>query len=209
MNRSDFYDQWSHIHGDAPIKGVVKAWLTISFAVCRTLSKLRVTPNGLTLSSLLFGALFVLLIESNWSIAFLVLSLLADGLDGTMAIITGRVSKWGAALDGVVDRVVETLWAVGLFLLGAPLPIVFTAWLSAFLQEYLRARVAGLGITQVGVVTIAERPVRASLIFIALVARGFDLDLILGVAVMWAIMQLISLLTLTKHLRSQLRQSQR
>ena len=209
MNRNDFFDQWSRIHGDAQIKGVVRAWLTISFAVCRTLSKLRVTPNVLTFSSLVFGALFVLFIESNWAIAFLVLSLLADGLDGTMAIITGRVSKWGAALDGIVDRVVETLWAVGLFLLGAPLPIVFTAWLSAFLQEYLRARVAGLGLTQVGVVTIAERPVRASLIFIALVARGFDLDLIFGVAVAWAIMQLISLLTLTKHLRSQLRQSQR
>lgn len=209
MNKEDFFNQWSQIHGGASVNGVVKAWLSISFGICKTLSKVGITPNGLTLSSLIFGVFFLFFIDSNWALAFLVLSLMADGLDGTLAIITGRVSKWGAALDGIIDRVVETLWAIGLFFLGAPLPIVLTAWLSAFLQEYLRARVAGLGVTQVGIVTVAERPVRASLIFIALVARAFGLDLTSLISAVWAAMQLISLLMLTKHLRSLLRQSPR
>jgi phosphatidylglycerophosphate synthase len=139
----------------------------------------------------------------------LVLSLAADGLDGSLAILTGRVSKWGAALDAVADRIVEALWAFGLYLLGAPLEIVVLAWLAAYSQEYMRARAGGLGFHDIGVVTTAERPVRASLVFIALVARAFEFDFTFAVSILWAVLQVISALTVFFTLRPLLRQSQR
>ncbi|MFM1938208.1 MAG: hypothetical protein RLZZ320_1066, partial [Actinomycetota bacterium] len=93
MKREDFFLEWSKLHGDAEVKGIVKGWLSISFAVCSFISKLKVTPNGLSYLSLLLAVGFLMLIDSNWAIALLVLSLAADGLDGTLAIITERVSK--------------------------------------------------------------------------------------------------------------------
>jgi phosphatidylglycerophosphate synthase len=209
MKREDFFLEWSKLHGDAEVKGIVKGWLSISFAVCSFISKLKVTPNGLSYLSLLLAAGFLIFIDTNWAIALLVLSLAADGLDGTLAIITERVSNWGAALDAVADRIVEAMWAVGLYSLGAPLELVALAWLAAFVQEYMRARAGGLGFHNIGVVTAAERPIRASMVFIVLVARAVELDLSFGISVFWAVLQTFSALTVFFTLRQLLRQSQR
>ena len=68
----------------------------------------------------------------------------------------------------------------------------------AFAQEYLRARAGGLGLTEVGVVTIAERPVRASILFVALIAFTIDLQIINLLAALWLILQSISFLTVSR-----------
>ncbi|MBU3692759.1 MAG: CDP-alcohol phosphatidyltransferase family protein [Candidatus Nanopelagicaceae bacterium] len=209
MKREKYFSEWSNLHGDAKVKGIVKGWLSISYSICSFIAKLRITPNGLSYLSLLLAAGFVFFIDSNWAIAFLVLSLTADGLDGTLAIITGRVSKWGAALDALADRIVEALWAYGLFLLGAPLEMVVLAWLAAFVQEYMRARAGGLGFHNIGVVTFAERPIRASMVFIVLVARAVELDFTFGISIIWAVLQSISAITVFFTLRQLLQQSQR
>lgn len=209
MNKTEFLDKWSILHGGAKMTRVVRSWLSISFVTCKALARLKITPNALSYLSLILGVGFLFNIESDWAILFLVLSLAADGLDGTLAIISNRVSKWGAALDSVMDRIVEAFWAYGLFLLGAPVELVLVAWLAAFSQEYMRARAGGLGVAQIGVVTISERPVRASFIFIALVARAFGFDFIDQVAIAWAVLQVLSALTVLSFLRPLLRQSQR
>ena len=152
---------------------------------------------------------FVLTVETHWAISLLVLSLLLDGVDGTVAIITGKNSKFGAMVDAVADRLVESLWAIALYLLGAPWEIVLVAWLAAFIQEYLRARAGGLGVNQVLIVTWCERPVRATLIFIPLVGRLFGFELFEVASWLWAILQVSSAVTLFNLLRLQLQQSQR
>ena len=209
MNRSDFFQQWSSLHGNAKITGVVRAWLTVSYKTCRILLKLRLTPNSLTLLSLIFAALYLNYIATDWAIAFLVLSLMADGIDGTLAIISHRITRFGAALDSIVDRVVEALWIIGLYQLGAPLIWVLIAWVASFTQEYLRARAGGLGVRDIGVVTISERPIRASMIFIVLVGRSFDIQIAESVSIIWAAIQVISAFTVLRFLRPLLRQSQR
>ncbi len=209
MTKADFFTEWSALHGGAEIKGVVKWWLTMSFFICRPLKVLRITPNTLTYLSLLLGVAYLYFIDSHWAIAFLVLSLMADGVDGTLAIMSKKVSKWGAALDSIVDRVVETLWALGLFQLGAPWEWVLMAWLAAYAQEYMRARAGGLGVQEIGVVTIGERPIRASIIFIVLVARAVNLEVATIAAIAWALIQTFSALTVLKFLRPLLQQSQR
>ena len=209
INRDEFFEQWSALHGDTAIKGVVRGWLTISFSLCRIMARLCITANSLTLISLIFAALYLNFIDSHWAIAFLVLSLLADGLDGTLAIISNRVTRWGAALDSIIDRVVEAFWVIGLYQLGAPLTWLLIAWVASFIQEYMRARAGGLGVHEIGVVTIAERPIRASMIFIVLVGRVVDYQLAETISILWAVMQTVSVFTVLNFLRPLLRQSQR
>ena len=209
MKKSEFFNSWSSLHGNAEIKGIVRAWLEVSFLICKPLAVIRVSPNALSIFGLLLGITLVVNIESNWAIALLLLSLIADGLDGSLAIVTGKVSKWGALLDGFIDRIVEASWAFSLYLLGAPYQLVLVAWLAAFLQEYMRSRAAALGVSQLGVVTIGERPIRASILFIALVARAVDMDLAVLLSQIWAVLQVISLFTVLNFLRPLLQQSQR
>ncbi len=198
MNKPEFNQSWSKLHGDAQITGVVKGWLAISYTLVKPLAKLRVTPNLLTILGLFFGILLYLNAQNNWAIIFLILSLICDGIDGSLAIITGKSGKWGAMLDSVFDRITEVFWALTFISIGANQNIVIAAWLIAATQEYLRARSAGLGLTDVGVVTIAERPVRASILFVALVASILNLEIINLLGLLWMIMQAISLLTVAK-----------
>lgn len=198
MNLQEFNQSWSKLHGNAQVTGIVKGWLGISYFIVKPLAKLRITPNLLTLLGLFFGVLLYLNALTNWAIFFLVLSLICDGIDGSLAIVTGKSSKWGAMLDSVADRVTEVFWGLTFIAIGADQNLVIAALLIAAIQEYLRARSAGLGLTDVGVVTISERPVRASILFVALVAFLLNLEIVNLLAVLWLIMQSISLLTVTR-----------
>jgi archaetidylinositol phosphate synthase len=209
MKRAEFFANWSSLHGNAEVRGIVSAWLSISFHISKPLIWLKLSPNSLSLLSILAAGGFLFLIDSHWAIALLVLSLLLDGIDGTVAILTEKSSKFGALVDGVADRIVEGLWAIALYALGAPWELVITAWLAAFVQEYLRARAGGLGVNQVLIVTWCERPVRATLIFIPLIGRIVDLDLFTVASWAWAALQISSALALFNSLRLHLQQSQR
>lgn len=186
------------MHGNAKISGIVRGWLTISYLLVKPLAKLKITPNILTIFGLFFGVLLYLNALSNWAVILLILSLICDGIDGSLAIITGKGSKWGAMLDSVVDRVTEFFWALTFIAIGANTNVVIAALLIASVQEYLRARAGGLGLSEVGVVTIAERPVRASILFVAVIAFILNIEIVNILAVIWLVMQSFSFLTLTK-----------
>lgn len=205
MSREEFFATWSKLHGDAKIEGIVKAWLQISFAVVRPLAKLKVTPNFLTLAGLA-SAIALWQFADSWIAAiFLVLSLFFDGIDGSLAIVSRATSKFGAFADSFVDRLSEIFWALALYKLGAPAALVFFALLATYIQEYLRARAGGLGYEEVGIVTICERPVRASLIFIAIVANGLNFELVTAISIIWVAMQTIALSQLTGSLYKRLK----
>jgi archaetidylinositol phosphate synthase len=198
MNKDEYLTTWSALHGGAEIDGIVKAWLNISFALVKPLAKLRVTPNILTLAGLIC-AILLWQFPQNWpAVPFLIASLMFDGIDGSLAIVTRATSKFGAFTDSFVDRLSEIFWALALYELGAPKALVFTALLTTYIQEYLRARSGGLGHNEIGIVTICERPVRASLIFIAIVANLFSLQIAPALSAIWLGMQLIALLQLTR-----------
>jgi phosphatidylglycerophosphate synthase len=192
MNQTEFFAKWSALHGNAEIKGIVKAWLKISFASAKFLSRLRITPNLLTLLGIVFAIAMAVNPLSLWTIPLLVLSLYADGIDGSVAIFQNRESQFGAVLDSVADRISEALWFYVAYRIGAPAWIVLLTYVTASTQEYARARLGGLGISEVGVVTPAERPVRASFIFIALVAYAIGFNLVTPVMAVLATLQLFS-----------------
>jgi phosphatidylglycerophosphate synthase len=152
----------------------------------------------LSIAGLLFGIALYLNAQSAWAIGLLVASLLSDGIDGSLAIISNKASKWGAALDSILDRTTEVFWVLAFISIGGDEYLVICAAVLAFAQEYLRARAGGLGLTEVGVVTIAERPVRASILFVSLIAFTIDLQIINLLAALWLILQSISFLTISR-----------
>jgi phosphatidylglycerophosphate synthase len=204
MTKDEFFLTWSKLHGDAKISGIVKGWLTISYPVSKSLAKIRITPNALTILGLIFGILLYINAKVVWAPVILVISLICDGVDGSLAIITGKSSKWGALLDSVVDRITEVFWALALYTLGVDSKILITVLILASAQEYLRARAGGVGLAQVGVVTVAERPVRASFIFIALIAFNLDLQVLNQITFVWLILQVISFSMVFKFVATKL-----
>jgi len=100
------------------------------------------------------------LIGATLAAAGVVLSGLLDNVDGAVAVLTGRATAWGQVLDSVADRVGDLVFLGLLLAAGAPLPVCAAAGAVTLLQEYLRARAAASGMTEVGVVTVWERPTR-------------------------------------------------
>jgi archaetidylinositol phosphate synthase len=192
MKRADFFAKWSALHGNAEIKGVVRTWLKISFASAKFVSALRLTPNLLTLLGIVFAVAMAINPLSLWTIPLLVLSLYADGIDGSLAIYQNRATYFGAVLDSVADRISEALWFYVAYRIGTPAWLVLLLFVIASTQEYARARLGGLGVRDVGVVTPAERPVRASFIFIALIAYAIELNLVTIAMAILASLQIYS-----------------
>lgn len=169
MNRLDFFARWSALHLGASVTGIVKGWLSISYVIARALCALRITPNVLTMLGVLSAVAMICNPQSAIALVLLVLSLTFDGIDGSVAIISGKESRLGAALDSIADRITEALWFFALYQWGIAPEICLALFALALTQEYARARMASLGFAEIGVVTIAERPVRASAIAIFMV----------------------------------------
>ena len=205
MNKSEFNAAWSTLHGGAEIKGVVKTWLSISYASAKIASALRISPNVLTLLGLIFAIAMAANPLSLWTIPLLVLSLYSDGIDGSVAIYQNRSSSFGAILDSVADRISEALWFYVAYRIGVPAWIALATYVIATTQEYARARLGGLGISDVGVVTPAERPVRASFIFIALVAFAIGLNLVTAAITVLLVLQLFSIFLVARFAYNRLR----
>ena len=204
MSREKFFSTWSDLHGNAKISGIVKAWLSISYLIVKPISRVRITPNILTMLGLFFGVILFLNANTSWASVLLVLSLICDGIDGSLAILTKKSTKWGAILDSVVDRLTEIFWVLALYKIGADLKLLVLVLLTASLQEYVRARSAGLGVSEVGIVTFAERPVRASFVFIVFISLQFDFIIYNQIILFWLLLQLFSLFTLVRFTYSKL-----
>jgi CDP-diacylglycerol--glycerol-3-phosphate 3-phosphatidyltransferase len=106
------------------------------------------------------------------AVAVVVLSAVLDGVDGTVAILSGRTTRWGFVLDSACDRVADACYLAALWLAGAPGPLCAAAGTAVLLLEYLRARAAAAGMSEVGVVTVAERPTRVIITAMFLLGAG-------------------------------------
>lgn len=57
------------------------------------------------------------------AVAVAVAAGLLDNLDGAVAILAGRTSRWGFVLDSLADRLSDAAYVAALWLLGAPGPL--------------------------------------------------------------------------------------
>ncbi len=165
LARPEAKTRWSALHGgyDPDASSVfVRGWLTGIDTLARPLARRGVQPDVLTWTSLWLGFLIVALAEPVPALAAVVVVASGgfDSLDGAVAVLTDRTSRWGAVLDSAVDRGTDALYLVVLAVLGAPVLLVAATGFLILELEYVRARSAGVGGSEVGVVTAAERSTR-------------------------------------------------
>jgi CDP-diacylglycerol--glycerol-3-phosphate 3-phosphatidyltransferase len=77
-------------------------------------------------------------------------------------------------------------------------------WSVASFQEYARAKLVSLDVKDIGVVTPAERPVRASFLFVVLIMWQLNMPGIFAVSVAFLILQTSGFLMVLRYARSQL-----
>jgi len=117
--------------------------------VGRFLIKLKLTPNIITFLSLLFGlgaAVSFFFCQFILGAILLAVSALLDLADGTVARIINKKSKFGAAIDWIVDKYID-----GFVLLGVGLSIFYqTPWYLSSLPIPDVAYFAVAGIAVIG-----------------------------------------------------------
>jgi len=204
LSKDEFKAKWSSLHSDAETTGIVGAWLNISYRFGLICTLLRISPNALTMLGLIGAIATALTAETAWAILFLVFSLFCDGIDGSVAIFQHRESKFGATLDSVIDRISEALWFYALYAIGVPAWIPITLWSVAAFQEYARAKLVSLGVSDIGVVTPAERPVRASFLFIVLILNQLSMPGATELSVAFLVLQIYSFVSVVRFSRSRL-----
>jgi CDP-diacylglycerol--glycerol-3-phosphate 3-phosphatidyltransferase len=121
------------------------------------------------------------------------LSALADGLDGAVAVVTGRASRLGYIYDSVADRLGEAAWLLAFWLAGAPGWLVVAAGAVSWLHEYARARATAAGMTEIGVVTVAERPTRVLIAIFGLLLTVASGLVITVAAALWLALAVVGL----------------
>ena len=202
MNRADFFARWSSLHGGAPITGVVKGWLSLSFRFARFFTRIRLTPNALTFGGIVFAAAAWPLAKTWWALPLIMFALFADGLDGSLAIYSGVDSIRGALIDSFADRVTEAFFFLVFYRIAPTVATaLFLAWILSFTQEYIRARAGGLGNTSTGVVTLSERPVRVIFLLVALTSFHVNRTLPEISAYIWLAIQVIAISQLVRFQR--------
>lgn len=165
---------WERAHAPVPASAIVRRWLSLCFPLAWRMR--AVPPSTVTVACLLLAAavpgLCVLGGPGPIVAAVIVVAAgIGDNIDGAVAAISGRSSRFGAVLDSVTDRCADTAFFLALWVLGAPGLLVGLLAGSSALAEYVRARSAGLGIG-VATVTVWERPSRVITVVFLLLGAG-------------------------------------
>jgi CDP-diacylglycerol--glycerol-3-phosphate 3-phosphatidyltransferase len=174
-----YFERWSDLHGGYEPRGTVFTgrWLRLVYVLARPLARAGVQPDVLTAWGAVTSLLVVALVQvgDRWvllAVAVVVLSGLLDNLDGAVAVLSGRTSRFGYVWDSVVDRVSDVLYVTALVVLGAPLEVAAVGAGLMMLQEFTRARAGNAGMGEIGVVTVWERPTRVVVTAVLLLLAG-------------------------------------
>ena len=176
---ADYLRRWAPLHGGyEPRPGSLAGrWLTIAYTAARPLAVRGVAPDVLTAWGVLVSATVAALaaVGGRWplaAVAVVVVAGLLDNLDGAVAILAGRTSRWGFVLDSLADRLSDAAYLLALWALGAPGPLCVAGGGLMGMQEYARARAGNAGMGEVGIITVWERPTRVILTACLLLGAG-------------------------------------
>ena len=145
-------------------------------AMVRGLASLGIKPNILTTTGVVINMACCVLFAFGlffWAGVVLIVANLIDMLDGNVARLTGRVTKYGSFLDSTLDRLSDMVAFFGIMLFYAQnvlqhsLLNVFlagTGMITSVLVSYTTARSEGLGVkANIG---FLQRPERVVLLII-------------------------------------------
>ena len=214
LGRDGYFDRWQALHGDydprTRSRGL-RGWLTVVHALARPLARLGVHPDVVTLASAWLALVTVVLAEAGgrWWIAaglLVVLSGLVDNLDGAIAVLQDRTTRWGYVLDSLVDRVCDAAFLWAAVLAGCPVWLGVLCGFAVLLLEYLRARAGNAGDGEIGLITVAERPTRVIVLAPTLVLAGLiDVDVAGAGVALLLVLTVVGVVQLGVAVRRQLR----
>lgn len=144
--------------------------------------KTSVNPNIITISSLGFAVIAAYLILSSYLVEaafFAFCAFLFDGLDGIIARARKRATRFGAFLDGVVDRLVEFAILFPMLFIQWPNYIISVSFIlllmgfGTFMTSFTKAYADHKGaITKKDIPKMScvlERTERTALIFVSII----------------------------------------
>ena len=158
--------------------------------IVRLLEKTHVSPNTITWLGFLITIVAAVLIALGHPFAagFVVLFAgLFDMLDGALARLTNRVTRFGGVLDSTLDRASEAVVFIGIAVLYANnqsirgVAVSGIALMTSQLVSYIRARAEAININcEVGVFT---RPERVVILSIGLLLSKLNFALLIALAI--------------------------
>jgi CDP-diacylglycerol--glycerol-3-phosphate 3-phosphatidyltransferase len=183
--------------------------------VARLFLKLGISPDIVTIVGTLGVCLGALVFyprhEFFWGSLVCAVFALSDSLDGVMARLSGRSTKWGAYLDSTLDRVADSAIFGGLVLWysgGGSKPYLAALALACLILgsvvSYAKARAEGLGMT--ANVGIADRAKRVVVVLLATGLVGLGVPEVL-LTVVLALLALASLITVVQRMLEVRRQA--
>jgi CDP-diacylglycerol--glycerol-3-phosphate 3-phosphatidyltransferase len=223
MGWDEYVVAWSGLHGGFDPRAaspVVRGWVLLAYRIGSLLGRWGIAPLTVTLAGLLLCLAVPVVIglagppAGLAAGALLVLAAaVADGLDGAVAVVTGRVTRAGYVYDSVADRLGEAAWLAAFWLAGVPAWLAVTAGACSWLHEYLRARAATAGMTEIGAVTVGERPSRVAVAvtglllapIAALLAPAWTVPALTVAVAIWLLLQVTGLVQLTVAVHAALR----
>jgi len=158
----------------------------ISDPIAKLLVRTRITPNQISITSLVLAVFSFLSFIYNWNIAAGLLAQLSsviDGVDGSLARLKGISSEFGGFLDSILDRYADMLVILGLTIWSASNELYPYIWLVGFLSitgtmgvSYSRARVSSelRHHFDKGFLSLASRDIRLFVVMIgAIIGQGY------------------------------------
>ena len=174
----------------------------LSIKVGLVFGKIPLTPNQWTLISMLpaFAAFYFLLQQQFlYAAASFALAAFIDFIDGSVARVSGRVTKFGAYLDTVVDRIVESIIVFGLLFAILPevmLPgyvWIFLYFCGSFTTTYVKAAAKEKELVQQELKGgLLERAERLTILFVGIVLAEFNAIYLVYVLILLAVLTNIS-----------------
>jgi len=174
-------------------------------SVAKVFLKLGLSANAVTFLGLLGSigaAVLIALGMPLWGGVVLLVMAPLDAVDGAMARLAGKPSKFGAFFDSFIDRYSELFLYAGILylfftqnnLLGVML--CFATASGAIMVSYARARAEGLGFeAKVGVMTRVER----SIVMIVGLLFGMIMIALVIIAVLAHLTALLRMVTVWKQ----------
>ena len=123
--------------------------------LARFISWTGLSPNFITLIGfVLMAGVAVVLAWGHlfWGGILIMAAALFDALDGTLARMMGRTSRFGAFLDSTLDRFSEAIIFLGLFIYfsgrdqNLELILIYATVVGSLMVSYARARAEGIGV---------------------------------------------------------------
>lgn len=160
---------------------------------------------GVVVSSIIFFSQGQFLVGSIFFAMFVGL----DAVDGTVARLLNRNSKWGAFFDSVLDRIADgvVLGSLAFYFANAGEETYFILSLIALLASeivsYTKARAEGLGLNcDTG---LAERPERVMIIIGGTFLTGLGINPALEISI-W-LLTIVSIITVIQRMNFVLKQT--